>query len=30
MTLLLATITASGVILAIVGIAAWLDSRAGK
>ena len=30
MTLLLATITASGIILALIGIAAWIDSRPKK
>ena len=30
MTLLLATITAGGILLALIGIAAWIDSRPGK
>ena len=30
MTLLLATITAGGIILALIGIAAWIDSRPKK
>ncbi len=30
MTLILATITAGGILLVLVGIAAWIDSRPKK